>query len=158
MPNLFGRRDEPRERDDQASIHGRQKPESFEEVDVDEDGDESEDQREESREESRHERGGRNGHARDNQRTGRTPRLPGHEAVALARQYLLQLTGQEPDAVTGLDAADGRWKVVLDVVELERVPRSTDVLASYEVELDERGELIGYRRLGRYYRNQVERG
>jgi hypothetical protein len=35
---------------------------------------------------------------------------------------------------------------------------TTDVLASYEVTLDEEGELLGYRRDRRYYRNQTDQG
>ena len=42
------------------------------------------------------------------------------------------------------------------VVELERIPRSTDVLGAYVVELDEDGELIGYRRRRRYHRSQAD--
>jgi hypothetical protein len=86
------------------------------------------------------------------------PRLPGNKAIALAREYLQELTGQVPESISGLNSQDGRWKVTLDVVELERIPRTTDVMASYEVELDDRGELIGYRRVGRYYRSQVDQG
>ncbi|MST33242.1 hypothetical protein GHK86_10985 [Acidimicrobiaceae bacterium USS-CC1] len=41
-------------------------------------------------------------------------------------------------------------------VELERVPATTSVLASYEAELDEEGTLLGYGRLRRYYRNQAD--
>ena len=83
-------------------------------------------------------------------------KFSGAQAVKYARQYIAELTGQIPESVSGLTRSDGGWKVTLDVVELERVPRTTDVLASYEVELDEQGELVGYRRVGRYYRNQVD--
>jgi hypothetical protein len=38
------------------------------------------------------------------------------------------------------------------------VPDSTDVLGSYAVSVDERGELEGYTRTRRYYRSQVEEG
>jgi len=44
--------------------------------------------------------------------------------------------------------------VTVEVVELERVPRSTDIVASYDVEVDADGELVGYERINRYYRNQ----
>ena len=50
------------------------------------------------------------------------------------------------------------WKVTLEVVELRRIPESTDVLASYEVELDGDGKLLGFERGGRYTRSQAEAG
>ena len=43
-----------------------------------------------------------------------------------------------------------------EVVEMERVPRTTDVLGTYRVELTPEGELDGYERVHRYYRNQAE--
>jgi len=100
------------------------------------------------------------GNRDDPDRDGRTkepkPRFSGAQAVSYARQYLEDVIGLTAESVSGLSRSHGGWKVNLDVVELERVPRSTDVMASYEVELDERGDLVGYRRLSRFYRNQVD--
>jgi hypothetical protein len=92
----------------------------------------------------------------DRQQKSRAPAFSGAQAVRYARQYLEEVIGLKPESVSGLSRSNGGWKVNLDVVELERVPRSTDVLASYEVELDENGDLAGYRRISRYYRNQVD--
>ena len=139
MPNLFGREER------RPQHHDRPRPESS----YDE---EDEDSSEESEDQNGQHRNGK--HKPERSR----PRLPGSKAVALAREYLNELTGQQPEAVTGLDSEDGQWKVTLDIVELERVPHSTDVMASYEIQIDDAGELIAYRRLGRFYRNQVERG
>ena len=41
-------------------------------------------------------------------------------------------------------------------MELERIPPSTDVLASYEVALDGDGNLLGYERTRRYVRSQAD--
>jgi hypothetical protein len=65
---------------------------------------------------------------------------------------LSELTGKEVEGVTGLDRTDDGWTVHLDVLELRRIPATTDVLASYEVDLDSQGELEGYRRAQRYVR------
>jgi hypothetical protein len=54
--------------------------------------------------------------------------------------------------VTGLERTDDGWKVQVEVVEVRRIPDTTDVLALYEVDVDPRGELMGYRRLRRYSR------
>ena len=57
----------------------------------------------------------------------------------------------------GLDRdGDDGWKVTLEVLELRRIPDSTDVLGSYEVAVDKKGELVAYHRTRRYPRNQVE--
>src|SRR6476660_315941 len=61
------------------------------------------------------------------------PKMPGSAAARKAMQHLAQLTGQMPESISGLTATGDGWKVVLDVVELERIPRTTDVMASYEV-------------------------
>jgi gas vesicle protein GvpO len=80
-------------------------------------------------------------------------------ATEVARQAVEQvgvLTGREVEGVLGLRREDGGWVVTVELVELRRVPDSTDVLASYEVTLDGDGELQEYHRTRRYYRSQVE--
>ena len=42
--------------------------------------------------------------------------------------------------------------------ELERVPNTTDVMATYVVQLDDGGGLLGYKRTRRYQRGQAEEG
>jgi hypothetical protein len=69
-----------------------------------------------------------------------------------------QLTGRAADTVSALEPEDGGWRVEVELVELERIPSSTSVLATYEVRLDDHGALRGYRRLRRYYRNAAEGG
>lgn len=86
----------------------------------------------------------------------RKPRMPGSKAVLYAREHLMGLLGREPEAVSGLSPGSNGWKVRLEAVEMPRVPSSTDVMATYEVEVDEEGELVGYHRVSRYYRNQTD--
>jgi len=81
-------------------------------------------------------------------------RLSGNKAVESARGYLEELTGKEPEAVSGLSRVHDGWAVNFEVVELERVPSSTDILASYRVEVNNEAELMGCDRVHRYYRNQ----
>jgi hypothetical protein len=74
-----------------------------------------------------------------------------------AREQMRDLTGQPVEGVLGVQKADdGGWEVLVQVIELQRIPSSTDVLGSYLLSLDERGEVQEYRRTRRYYRNQVE--
>ena len=75
-------------------------------------------------------------------------------AVEAARQ-LRTLTGSEVEGITGLHRTDDGWLVLVDVLELRRIPETTDVIATYEVELDADGGLSGYRRQHRFVRGEV---
>ena len=79
------------------------------------------------------------------------PPNPGRIAAEAARQ-LVELTGKQPEGVVGLDRSDDGWKVEVEVLEVSRIPNTTDVLAMYEVEVDGKGSLQGYRRVRRYVR------
>jgi hypothetical protein len=79
-------------------------------------------------------------------------RASGVSVAAGAARQLLELTGRQAEGVTGLERTDEGWRVEVGVVEVRRSPDTTDVLALYEVTLDEDGELEGYRRLRRYGR------
>ena len=76
-------------------------------------------------------------------------------AEAAARQ-LGELTTKDVEGVTALQRTDEGWIVQLEVLELRRIPATTDVLAIYEVSVDSSGELEEYRRRGRYVRGQAE--
>jgi hypothetical protein len=80
----------------------------------------------------------------------------GPEAVKRARHHVHGFTGKEAEAVVGLEKGEDGWTVLVDVVELHRIPDSTDVLATYEVALDGEGELEGCRRIHRYVRGSTE--
>jgi Gas vesicle synthesis protein GvpO len=72
--------------------------------------------------------------------------------AAEALRQLAELTGKDAEGVVGLDRSDDGWTVEVEVVEVRRIPNTTDVLALYEVEVDGRGSLQGYRRVRRYVR------
>jgi hypothetical protein len=61
---------------------------------------------------------------------------------------LAALTGREPESVLGVTRVDDGWELTVEVVELERIPPSTNLTATYEAELDEDGNLVSYRRSG----------
>ena len=79
-------------------------------------------------------------------------RATASQVAARAAQELLDLTGKGAEGVTGLERTEDGWNVQVEVVEVRRIPDTTDVLALYEVQVDEDGDLIGYRRLRRYAR------
>jgi Gas vesicle synthesis protein GvpO len=84
-------------------------------------------------------------------------RSSGAELAQRARDELTAITGLEAESVTGLEQEDdGTWTVTVELLELSRIPETDDMLGSYEAELDEDGELLGYRRVRRYARSQAE--
>jgi hypothetical protein len=78
------------------------------------------------------------------------------QIVRRAIEQVGELTRRPVEGVLGVERRDDSWVVTLELLELRRVPNSTDVLGSYAVAVDEHGELQEYRRLRRYYRSQVE--
>ena len=78
------------------------------------------------------------------------------EVVDTARRQLESLLGTGVERVSGLDHANGGWRVTLEAVEVRRVPESTDVMASYEVVLDGASKLVSVNRIRRYRRSQVD--
>jgi hypothetical protein len=86
---------------------------------------------------------------------GRGRGLSGREVISRVRRELPELLGHPIESVLGFerDGDEGGWKVTVQVVELSRIPHTTDVLGAYLVTLDGDGELIGYRRARRYHRN-----
>ncbi len=77
------------------------------------------------------------------------------ELARNARAQLAELTGRPTESVLGIRSDDDGWKVMVEVVELSRVPNSTDLLGAYLVTLDDDGELVGYERMKRYQRGQA---
>jgi Gas vesicle synthesis protein GvpO len=97
---------------------------------------------------------------REREPAARAPRrsLTAAEAGRHGLRQIAELTGKDPEGVSGVEPSDDNWLVTVDVVEDHRIPSSTDVLASYEAELGPDGDLIAYRRVRRYTRGSGDRG
>ena len=76
-------------------------------------------------------------------------------AAQRAFRQVEDLTGRDPDSVVSIERHEGGWRVGVEVVELHRIPDSTDVMAIYEADLDEDGRLQSYRRTKRYSRGKT---
>jgi hypothetical protein len=85
-------------------------------------------------------------------------RRSGMTIAAEAAQQLVELTGRDVEGVTAMERTDDGWLVEVEVLEVRRIPDTTDVLGTYELTLDEDGEIDGYRRLRRYVRGTPEDG
>jgi hypothetical protein len=82
------------------------------------------------------------------------PPLTAAEAGRYGMRQIAELTGKDPEGVTGVEPADDGWLVTVEVVENRRIPNTTDLLASYETEIGPDGELVSYRRARRYARGR----
>ena len=84
--------------------------------------------------------------------SSRNGRLSAGELGQAALTTVEELTGYQPEAVTGLEWDGELWRVTVDALEMARIPNTTDVLGEYEIQLDDQGTLRGYRRTRRFVR------
>ena len=77
------------------------------------------------------------------------------EAALRAKEQLAALTGLDALTVSGLDKVEAGWSVTVEMLELKKIPDSSDVLGSYETVVDDDGSLLSYRRTLRYRRSDV---
>jgi hypothetical protein len=76
-------------------------------------------------------------------------------ASRTALYQLSMLTNRPTEGVSRLEQEDDGWFFQIEIVELDRIPDSTSVLASYETHTDEDGNVVSYKRTRRYTRNQA---
>ena len=77
------------------------------------------------------------------------------EIVQQAREQLAQMTGLKPDAVSAFTKDEEGWHISVEMIELQRIPEASDILATYDVNLDDKGNLLRYQRTRRYLRSEV---
>ncbi|MGW0118555.1 gas vesicle protein GvpO [Streptomyces sp. NPDC003327] len=78
------------------------------------------------------------------------------DALRSAVEQLTALLGRRPESVSSLKPTEQGWTAEVEVVEVERIPETTSVMASYEVALGPDGQLLEYKRGRRYTRSQVD--
>jgi hypothetical protein len=79
-------------------------------------------------------------------------------AMERGREQLEDLLGRAVESLSSLDRTHDGWVLALEVVELQRIPETTDVLASYEMELDDDLNLRRYQQVRRYHRGRTDEG
>ena len=85
------------------------------------------------------------------------PASEARKTIDSARQQLEELLERPVESVSSLERTHDGWVAALEVVELKRVPETTDVMASYEMELDGDLNLRRYQQVRRYNRSQANR-
>ncbi|MCW7988707.1 gas vesicle protein [Streptomyces sp. SID8375] len=84
-------------------------------------------------------------------------RVSAPRAMRYAAEQLKELLGRAPESVSAVKPTEDGWQADVEVLELERVPGTTSVMATYRVMLDKEGELVAYERTRRYTRGQIDR-
>lgn len=77
------------------------------------------------------------------------------DVVEIAKREMAAITGLAPDTVARLDRADDGWSVEIDMLEHRAIPRTHDLIAAFEVRLDDDGRVLRWKRTGRFQRNTV---
>jgi Gas vesicle synthesis protein GvpO len=127
----------------------------------DDNDDDTDDKKDTGSDEAGRSRDGRQSRHRKGQggkqdQNGGKRRLPGLETVERAKQQLSLMTGRHADSVSAIGRAEGGWRMTVEVVDLERIPPTTNVMASYEAEFDDDGNLVEYELVRRYTRGQTD--
>ena len=77
------------------------------------------------------------------------------EVALRAKEHLTALTGLDALTVSSLDKVEAGWSVTVEMLELKKIPDSSDVLGSYATVVDDEGNLLSYKRTLRYRRSDV---
>lgn len=86
------------------------------------------------------------------QRNAQKQETDAREAAAAALDIIGSMVGKEALGVTSLEPTEEGWLVGVEVLEHARLPRTSDILGLYEVEIDLDGGVISYHRARRYLR------
>jgi hypothetical protein len=76
------------------------------------------------------------------------------DIVEDTKRQMAVITGLSPDTISRFDRSDTGWMLDIDMLEHRSVPRTQDLLASFEVTLDDTGQVMRWRRTGRFFRGQ----
>ena len=82
-------------------------------------------------------------------------KISARELALEAKATVKDMTDFDPETVSALQWDGETWLVSVEVCELTRIPNTTDVMATYVVQLDDGGGLLGYKRERRYLRGEA---
>ena len=69
------------------------------------------------------------------------------EIIEEAKKQLADLTGFKEPAGVGLKKEKEGWMVTVEICEKKSIPEGMDILGTYEVHLDAKGNLLGYEKI-----------
>lgn len=73
-----------------------------------------------------------------------------------AKAQLATATNLEPLLVSGADKETDGWRLTVEMLELDRIPASHGVIGSYDVRLNDDGDLLTWHRTGLRRRDETE--
>ena len=79
----------------------------------------------------------------------------GLQIAQIVKEQLAELTCFKPDTVSSVSKNEQGWHVLVEMIEMKRIPEGSDMLATYETLADDQGNLIKFKRTRRYLRQQV---
>jgi Gas vesicle synthesis protein GvpO. len=68
------------------------------------------------------------------------------EVAEVAQKEMAKLTKLEPSGIKGASKDEEGWHVTVEMIEKKSIPDGMDVLALYEVTLDEEGNVLKFER------------
>ncbi|OGW12719.1 MAG: hypothetical protein A3G93_01075 [Nitrospinae bacterium RIFCSPLOWO2_12_FULL_45_22] len=68
------------------------------------------------------------------------------QLILRAREQLNKITGLKLSTTLGVTRHNGTWVVSVELVEKHSIPDGMDILATYEVNMDEEGTLVDFKR------------
>ena len=81
--------------------------------------------------------------------------MNGQQIAQRAKEQITELTGKKVDTISSFTNDEQGWQVAVELVEMKRLPESSDMLATYAVHLDAEGHLLNYKRTRRYRRDET---
>lgn len=72
-----------------------------------------------------------------------------------AKEEAARVTGLKPVAAVGGYHDNEGWHVTVEMLEMTRLPNSTDVIGNYEVLLDEEGNMVKFAKRSSHLRGET---
>jgi hypothetical protein len=69
-----------------------------------------------------------------------------HQLIESAREELSRATGLELSTTLGASKDERGWRISMEMIEKHSIPDQMDILAAYDVMLDDDGKLIEFNR------------
>ena len=69
-----------------------------------------------------------------------------HQLIESAREELSRVTGLELSTTLGASKDERGWRISMEMIEKHSIPDQMDILATYDVILDDNGKLVEFNR------------
>lgn len=78
------------------------------------------------------------------------------EIIEKAKKELADLTGFKEPAGIGLKKEKEGWLVTVEITEKKSIPEGMDIIGTYDIHLDAKGDLLGYEKIAMRKRMDTE--